>query len=455
MSRYALALCATLAFGCGNEYRCPDPIGKIVRDDCEAYKVKYDQLKVELGFSIGGVGFGVKAGKEKLRDPSELLQVLMMGTMALCKDYNACRVPSGDYRRRRELADRKFTAVVAISQQLKGALDKESKRKLVAKLIEVITEKPGRQRQLRGRRSRGLFWRRPIAYHPGMFRRVSRPWFGSKFMPDRPKLPDGLPVLASWWVGHGSGASKSTHFAFTFWGKTEADDRLTIRLVGGESYSMAVKPQRHKLLGKARLHVPGKHVGGSGVMIVAYKKGATGKTHTVGTFKLDPAIWLDRGYLAYHADPIRKDPVEYERPYLVFYSKVRKRPRVTLRCKHEGKRINAVLDGRSRYNPYRASKLRIHTIALPVRIGVKGGRDRLTWRRTIPGEAPLKDMLPAEAAGRWTCTAKLNARKARVFEFSLRRDGSVVPTRKPDDGAWPWWPITTKRIPNEVEAKAH
>ena len=36
-----------LLAACSNEYVCPDPIGRIIRDDCEVYKTKYESLKVE------------------------------------------------------------------------------------------------------------------------------------------------------------------------------------------------------------------------------------------------------------------------------------------------------------------------------------------------------------------------------------------------------------------------
>ncbi|MCK5795702.1 MAG: hypothetical protein KAI47_00850, partial [Deltaproteobacteria bacterium] len=174
----------------------------------------------------------------------------------------------------------------------------------------------------------------------------------------------------------------------------------------------------------------------------------------IGIFVLDASRWLGRGYIAYNADPITRDPVTHERPWIVFFSKVHRHPRVTMRCSHGGKKIDAVIDGRSRYNPYRASKLTTHVMPLPVRIPVKGKGTRTTWKKSYAGEKPLTDLLPQEAFGAWRCVVKLNARKARVFTFSLRRDGSVVPARKPDDGAWPWWPIATERVPNPVERQA-
>ena len=446
--------------GCSNTYRCPTPIGTIVRDDCASYQTKFESLKVELGFSVAGVHFGLKAGQDKLRDPSELLQVLMLETMALCKDYNACRVPALDYRRRREAADHKFTAVVAISHQLKTNLDAENKRRLVQKLIEIIAERPQPSPAAAtaangGASSRGRFSTRRFAFHPGLFRRITSPWFGSRFIPQRPELPDGVPVLATWWIGHGSGLGKSTHINLNFWGKTEADDRVYLSFTTSDKrYDAAVTPQRKKPQGRARVTDNTTHLPATGQMNVDYKQGATGKTHRLGSYSLDPAFWIDRGYLAYHADPVERDPVAYERPWILFYSKVRGNPQIAMRCSHKGVKLGSVINGRSRYNPYRASKLNIHSLPLPVRIPLKGGSERVVWDKPLPGQTPLRDLLPSEAAGKWRCVTKINARKARIFTFTLRADGSVVPTRKPDDGAWPWWPLTTKRVANSVEERA-
>ena len=134
------ALCLLLLLpSCSDRYTCPDPMGPIVRDDCSVYANQYESLAVSVRASVGPIEVGAAVGKQSIRDPSELIQLLKQQTLALCKDFNTCRVPPMDYRRRREEADRKYTAILAIQQQLEHETDAESKRKLVAALIDVLS----------------------------------------------------------------------------------------------------------------------------------------------------------------------------------------------------------------------------------------------------------------------------------------------------------------------------
>jgi hypothetical protein len=444
------ALASLVLGGCGKEYVCPDPIGRIVRDDCDEYRTRYESLKVQLGFSIGGMGFSVGAGKEKIRDPSELLQVLMQQTLTLCKDFNACRVPSEDYRRRREEADRKFTAITAITEQLKGDLDAESKRRLVGKLIDVLsgaTEAPPVRRSLEPTG--------PL-FSPGFFRDATWIWFGSRFQPPMPRMDTGVPALAEWSVtasGVGIGADWSSFVHLTFRGKTEVDDRVYLTLSEPAlQASEKVAPMRGRPEARASFHLQKTRLRAKGTMTLAYRPGATGQKSDLGTIVLDVRPFLGRGYLAYMPDPVRADPIEYERPWLVFYSRVEEKTRVTVRCDKDGRADDAVLMGPSHYSPYEVGHLRRHHIPLPVRIPLKGGTTRGTWERSVPGEKLVVDRFPSEAAGLWTCRASLNGRVARRFEFRLGPDGSVARGGAPGGKiSPPWWPIRTERLDNDVE----
>ena len=450
-ARLALLLCGVLA-GCGNEYVCPDPVGRIVRDDCDDYKTRYESLKVQLGFSIGKLGVSFAAGKEKLRDPSELLQMLMQQTMTLCKDFNTCRVPMADYQRRREDADRKFTAITAISQQLKGDLDPESKRKLVAKLIDVLTSVPATVAGSASRSGRLSLIDRP-RFSPGFFRDATSIWFGSRFQPPLPSLPPGVPVVAQWEVTNARGIGPvSSYVHLTLWGKTEVDDRIYIALTDPVLLASAkVTPMRGRPEARVSFHFEKTWLRGRGNMTLWYRPGATGTKHELGTASLDVRTLLGRGYLAYMPDPVRRDPIEYERPFLVFYTRVDDKTRVTMRCEQNGKPEPAILMGHSRHSPYEAGHIRRHHIELPVRIPLKGGTERGQWRRTVPGEVLPQDRFPSEAAGLWTCRVSLNGRVARRLELRLRPDGSVVPWGSIGKLSPPWWPVKTEKIDNDVE----
>ncbi len=451
----ALLLAGWLMTSCGNEYVCPDPIGAIIRDDCDVYRTRYESLKVDLSFSIGHLGVSAAAGKEKLRDPSELLQLLLQQTMALCKDFNACRVPSTDYRRRREDADRKFTAITAITQQLKTDLDKESKRKLVAKLIEVITDDKPAPRRRRGRSGRRSSYRRqPVKACTHWLVSSTSMFFGSKFQPRRPPLPDGVPALASYEMTHSRGAGwggTSTYLHVRLWGKAEADDYIYVQLPGGISGKAKVKPQRKRPEARASFKFK-KRILERGQMVLTYRRGATLKKHAIGSFRLDPEHWIRQGFISYMPDPPRMAcPLDYERPYLVFYSQLPSRTRVTVRCKRDGKSIPGVLSGRAASGTYRASKLRRYHIPLPVRIPLKGGTERGKWRASPPGEQKAAVLFPGEAAGLWQCRVSFNGRTGRRISFRLKSDGSVQGSGKLGPFAGPWWPIKVERVANDLE----
>ena len=444
-----LLLLGLVLGGCGHEYVCPDPVGRIIRDDCDEYRTRYESLKVQLGFSIGKLGVSVEAGKEKLRDPSELLQMLMQQTLTLCKDFNTCRVPMADYQRRREDADRKFTAITAITQQLRADLDAESKRKLVHKLIDVITGTAAGPAAEPGRPS---FLDRP-RFSPGMFRRATSIWFGSRFQPPPPSLPAGVPVVAGWEVyGRNMGMDPESRVHLTLWGKTEVDDRIGIVLSDPPlQASEKVSPRSGRPEARASFRFPKVRLRGRGTMTIWYRPGSSGQKHEIGTTNLDVRTLLGQGYLSYMPDPVSTDPIEYERPWLVFYTRVKDETRVTLRCEQNGKPEPAILMGSSSHSPYEAGYLRRHHIPLPIRIPLKGGSTRGTWSRALPGEKLPQDRLGSEAAGLWTCRASLNGRVGRRFEFRLRDDASVVPAGKVGKLAPPWWPVKTEKIDNDVE----
>jgi len=433
--------------GCSSEYVCPDPIGRIVRDECDAYKTRYESLKVELSFSIGNLGVSAAAGKEKLRDPSELLQLLMQQTLALCKDFNTCRVPSADYQRRREEADRKFTAITAISQQLKGDLDADSKRPLVAKLMEVITgegQMPGRSGVTRPPRRE---------YCKYAFQRTTDLYFDARFQPPQPTLPPGVPAVVGWDMGHSRPLGRSeeeTYLHLSLWGTAELDDWVHVKLPGQREARSRVS--RGQPEASAQVHFE-ERLEPSGTMTVDYTPGATGKRHSLGTFPLGPQTWLPLGFLAYMPNPVGTCPVEYERPYLIFFSRVPSSVRVTMRCTQDGKPVPGVLEGLRHIPSASATRVSRFHLPLPVRIPLKGGTTRGAWTMR-PGEVQVRDRFPKEAAGEWVCRASFNGRVGRKLTFRLRPDGSVQRYGRVGVHATPWWPVATERVDNDVERRS-
>jgi hypothetical protein len=131
--------------GCAptREYRCPDPIGPVVRDDCDAYATRTESAKVALQAGIGPAQIGATFSQEALRSPSELIQVMGQRMLSLCHDFNACRVDNREYQRRREEADQAFTAVMAVLEQLKNpALTPPERERLFGELLAILKGGP-------------------------------------------------------------------------------------------------------------------------------------------------------------------------------------------------------------------------------------------------------------------------------------------------------------------------
>jgi len=286
-----------------------------------------------------------------------------------------------------------------------------------------------------------------------MFRSPTSIWFGSRFLPPQPKLPPGVPMVAAWEVTNSKGmGDTSSYVHVTLWGKTEVDDRIYIALTDPpREASEKVSGGRDEPKARASFHFEKTWLRGRGRMTLWYRPGSTGQKHELGTAELDVRNLLGRGFVAYSPDPVQGDPPDYERPQIVFYTRVDEKTRVTLRCEHNGKPEEAVLMGTASYSPYEAGHLRRHHIPLPIRIPLRGGRTRGTWHRALPGEKLPVDRFPDEAAGLWTCRASLNGRVARRFEVRFRPDGSLVPHGTIAKLAPPWWPIKTERIENDVE----
>ena len=114
----ACLLTQLIACAASREYQCPDPIGLIIRDDCETYQTRYEATRVNVSAGVSKLKVEGSFAEETLRDPSELIQVMGARMTALCHDFNACRLTSADYQRRREEIDKTMTAIMALSDQL-------------------------------------------------------------------------------------------------------------------------------------------------------------------------------------------------------------------------------------------------------------------------------------------------------------------------------------------------
>lgn len=431
---YAIALMASMAciaslMACGDEYRCPDPIGPIVRDDCEVYETRYEALAVELGVTFAGFGVSVGGGDEALRDPSELLQVLRLQTMALCRDYNACRVRPGEYRARRQAMDQKYTAIIALSEQLRAADDTATRRQLVDRLVEAVRAPvavegpPTKPRQRRA-----------------IFRRDTHMWIGGVHMAPAAPQPTATPALAWWQPIQVRGARAPTTRVFlTFRGEAAADDFAYAILPDGTEARCAVKPSGPRADDPERapqaratcdfeIEVPPT----TGRLAIDYRPGLTGERHRLGTVPLDPAARQREAWLAYLPSPVDHEPIDHARPWLVVFLPERPDRNVTMRCNNREAPVGGVIKARSSMR--RVAGLTRYHLPLPISLP-RPGRVR---------EAS-GDLLPSEAAGEWTCRISVLGAEKRRVTFTLDATGHPV-VEAPSGGiAPPWWPLHAPR----------
>jgi hypothetical protein len=389
-----LAVAPTLASGCASTRHasCPAPIGDIVRDDCDAFRVQYETLGVTVGANVLGVA-GASAGFQKTatQAPTELIQVMAHQAAALCADYNACRLTTPDYLARRAALDQKYAAAAGIAAELRGpGLSEADRGRLLDRLLTALGAGPG-----------GPTPSRPGApATPGPIESKSAPksypprrWLESRMSPPRPPpVRPGFPLLLhsdepitlqhlvpDWNrpTGAGSGRPVATGLrsasppgaAFglapardgyqpklhaELYGAVDPDDVLIVDFAGLEVRCPTKKdtggrPDYVAITCAGPKEAP--QIGAGGRAVVRYQRGATGETAELGGFHyrvvqrrgdegtregvhvygvdLDPL--LDTGWILMRPEPYAL-PADVEVPYLQVFLRLRKHVRATMRC---------------------------------------------------------------------------------------------------------------------------
>ena len=418
-----LSSCATYS-----SYKCPEPIGEIVRQDCDDYRIRYESLKAKLSIQIGPLKIGGGVEEQKLRDPSELVQVMMHQMLTLCHDYNACRVTNAEYRRRREEADRTFTGVMALLEQLKTpGLDSSARKDLLEELFALLRGTPPAPKVAEPKK--------PKEYKitEGAFRHPWSYWYQSKFTPPKPPPPaKGVPFVMNVSPYHQHGKLKSINLSF--WGNMEADDRLVV----AEDLECEVKVRKDKPKGSAKCRVEDKLEGTR--FKSRYIPGATGQPFDLGVLDLDPSLPGKKAWLAFQPDPVRVDPIKRERPWLIVHNLAEKEAFASARCWIDKKPVKSGKSGAlkaSGDNLRRmGSKLTRYAIPLP-------------YVQNYPG-SKSEDQSFKTAAGNWRCKISFDGEPALEVRFKVKSDGTLEPhpdqRSNPGDAASPWWLLDTKDI---------
>lgn len=447
--RRALAALLLIGPGAGagcatySSYTCPAPIGQIVRQDCEDYRVRYESLQASLQLSLGSVSIGGSVGRENLRDPSELVQVMMHQMLALCHDYNACRVPNAEFSRRRERMDRTFTAVMALAEQLRApALERDERRRLLDRLWAALGAPTAGSGGTSAEATDADRAQQQPEPEPKVYRRRYAFWLDSRYLPPRPEPPPDLPV--PFWVQLRQNRGRPPKGVTIYlWGRAAEDDSLALQTAAGRSLACKLRRDRHQPLTKATCTpAGGQPVPPLDTLKTRYTVGRRDETVSLGGPGLAALADSDAVWLAYQPQPKNAAEPQWERPHLMLITEVAKRLPVTARCRRDGQPVRhdgaSALKGWVYVRPYVRFKRR--PIALP--FVLPHGRQA--------GEPPLP--LFTTAAGRWRCKIKLGLDVVRVVEFEIEADGRPVPHPRQCTQAGcltsPWWLLETETRPH-------
>jgi hypothetical protein len=117
------------------EYSCPEPIGNIVRETCDKSAIHYDGLNLSGAFGVEGVGVSAEYRVVAIREAELLVQMLKAQRVALCENFNTCKLTLGQYREDQRTIDDSFIALLAIKDRV--VLDAEGAAKVLVQLKSI------------------------------------------------------------------------------------------------------------------------------------------------------------------------------------------------------------------------------------------------------------------------------------------------------------------------------
>lgn len=118
------------------EYVCPDPVGPIVRENCQAIALKYEAAHVESSVGTQSVGASASYKVEAIREADQLVSILKEQRVGLCNDFNTCKLTVGEYREEKRVLDDSYVALMAVRDQLQK-VDPDGAVKLMQELRSI------------------------------------------------------------------------------------------------------------------------------------------------------------------------------------------------------------------------------------------------------------------------------------------------------------------------------
>lgn len=119
-----------------SEYTCPDPIGKIVREDCSKSQLKYDGKSFEGSVNAMGVGVSASYKESAVREADALVALLKEQRGQLCNNFNTCKLTVAEYREDQRRLDDSFVALMALKDRMSN-VDAEGAQKLLAEIRTI------------------------------------------------------------------------------------------------------------------------------------------------------------------------------------------------------------------------------------------------------------------------------------------------------------------------------
>jgi hypothetical protein len=118
------------------EYECPAPVGKIVREECSRSALRYEGATFQGSVGIHGVGASASYKDEAIRQADALVSMLKEQRVQLCNDFNTCKVSVPEYRAEQRRLDDSFVALLALKDRM-AQLDAEGATKLLAEIRRI------------------------------------------------------------------------------------------------------------------------------------------------------------------------------------------------------------------------------------------------------------------------------------------------------------------------------
>jgi len=118
------------------EYECPPPIGKIVREDCSRSALQYEGTSFQASAGAAGIGASASYKEDAIRQADALVSMLKEQRVQLCNDFNTCKISVAEYRGDQQRLDDSYVALLALRDKM-AQIDAEGAAKLLAEIQRI------------------------------------------------------------------------------------------------------------------------------------------------------------------------------------------------------------------------------------------------------------------------------------------------------------------------------